>query len=344
VAAHFRFQAEGCRALGSALYATLLERAADDLESSGVVAGVLAGHLDHRRRDAVALRMMAGVHAVVLERRAPALARYYPSVGGTASPDEPGLWDEFRAVLADNVDAVREWLGHPPQTNEVGRAAALAGGLFHVAGEAALPIRLVEIGASAGLNLRADRFRIEGRVAARGPESSALVMKDAWLGVAPPDVEVDVVYRVGIDVAPIDPVTESGRLRLTAFVWPDQLDRLERLRGALDVARAFPADLRREDAIRAVRELTLRDGTWTVLWHSVFRQYLDDASYAELTAAIDALAQAATPSARFAHLMLEPEPTSTADTFPVVLTTWPGGERRVLGTAPAHGLPVTWLV
>jgi hypothetical protein len=342
VAGHFRWQAEGCRALGSVLYATLLEKAADDLLGGGPVADVLAGQLDHRRRDAVSLRLLAGVHALVLAGRAPALARYYPSAGGTAGPDDPGLWDAFRAVLAEQADAVRDWLGHPPQTNEVGRAAALAGGLCHVAAEAPLPIRLVEIGASAGLNLRADRFRIDGRVASRGPASSALVLTDAWLGSPPPDVDVDVVYRAGIDLAPIDPVVAAGGLRLQAFVWPDQRDRLERLRGALEVARAFPADLRRADAVDAVRELTVVEGTWTVLWHSVFRQYLDDTAYADLERAIGELGATATPAARFAHLMLEPEPSSTADAFPVVLTTWPGGQRRVLGTAPAHGLPVTW--
>ena len=52
-------------------------------------------------------------------------------------------------MLAAQRDAVRAWLNRPPQTNEVGRAAALLGGLRHVTAEAALPVRLVEIGASA---------------------------------------------------------------------------------------------------------------------------------------------------------------------------------------------------
>jgi hypothetical protein len=80
-----------------------------------------------------------------------------------------------------------------------------------------------------------------------------------------------------------------------------------------------------------------------VLWHSVFRQYLDSDRYGELDAAITALGKHATPTMRFAHLTLEPEPTSTPNDFPVVLTTWPGARRRRLATAPAHGLPVTWL-
>jgi hypothetical protein len=216
------------------------------------------------------------------------------------------------------------------------------GALHHVAAEAPLPMRLVEIGASAGLNLRPDLVRIEGAVANRGPASSPLVLSDAWLGVAPPATPFHVVHRVGIDVAPIDPTTEEGRLRLTAFVWPDQHERLVRLRAALELAAAAPAELRAEDAVDATRSLELVEGTWTVLWHSVFRQYLTNERYAELMEAIAGLGAAATPSARFAHVMLEPEPISEPSAFPAVVTTWPGGERRELGTAAAHGIPVTW--
>jgi hypothetical protein len=283
---------------------------------------------------------MAGVHSVVLSGGAPELAAFYPSVGGDADQDE-AIWPAFCAVLLAHDGTIRRWLDHAPQTNEVGRAAALAGGLRYVAAEAQLPIRLVEIGASAGLNLRADRFRIEGS-GGNGPVDSPLVMAGAWQGDAPPDVEVDVVSRLGVDLAPIDPTTDEGRLRLMAFVWADQADRFERLRGALDVARRVPADLRSGDAVAAVRALTLSDGTWTVLWHSVFRQYLDNDALAALGDAVVAVGDAASAEARLAHLTLEPETTSTPGAFPVVLTTWPGGHRRTLGTAPAHGIPVTW--
>jgi hypothetical protein len=341
-AEHFRWQGAGCRELGSELYARLLDRCADDLEAGGLVAHVLAGFLDRPRRDAIALRILAGVHAVVLDGRATDLAEFYPSAGGRPPDDDATLWERFGAALAEHDDEVRTWLDSAPQTNEVGRAAALAGGLHFIASEASLPVRLIEIGASAGLNLRADQFRIDGGVAEHGPLSSPLVLHDAWLGTAPPSVDVNVVARIGVDIAPVDPATKDGQIRLTAYVWPDQLDRLERLRAALAVADAVPADLRAGDAVAAVQRLRLVDGTWTVLWHSVFRQYLTHERYRDLEAAIAALGDAATPSARFAHLMLEPERSSTTEAFPVALTTWPGSHRRMLGTAPAHGLPVTW--
>jgi hypothetical protein len=91
----------------------------------------------------------------------------------------------LRRTLAEQRDAVREWLGRPPQTSEVGRGAALPGGLRHICAEAALPVRLVEIGASAGLNLRADRFHIAGNAGLHGDPSSAVALRGAWQGQRP---------------------------------------------------------------------------------------------------------------------------------------------------------------
>jgi hypothetical protein len=291
----------------------------------------------------MALRLLAGVHALVLSGAVPELAEFYPSAGGRRGADDPGRWPAFRAVLVEHGAAVRGWLDSPPQTNEVGRAAALLGGLCRCADIAPLPIRLVEIGASGGLNLRADRFRVTGPAGTYGPVDSPVVLADAWLGAPVPDVTVDVLERVGADIAPIDPTTPDGRLRLTAYVWPDMAERLARLRGALDLAAEAPAQLHIESAVQTVRGLTLVAGCWTVLWHSVFRQYLSKDERRELRKAVDAVGAAATDDARFGYLMLEPVRDSPPDAFPVTLTTWPGGEAAVIGTAPAHGMPVTWL-
>ena len=69
VARRLRRQAQACRALGSPLYAELLERSTADAPGS-----------------ALALRLMGAVHLLVLEGRAPSLARHYPSVGGGGRP------------------------------------------------------------------------------------------------------------------------------------------------------------------------------------------------------------------------------------------------------------------
>jgi hypothetical protein len=335
------WQADACGELGSPLYADLLRHAGADLLAGGPTEDVLAGHFEDKLSSVLALRLLGGAHALALSGQAPDLAAWYPSAGGTtdSEPGSPRAWAALRETLASRTAELRSWLEHPPQTNEVGRAAALLGGLRQITSEAALPVRLAEVGASAGLNLRADHFYVPGPAGHYGDAGSPVVLTDGWQGDAPPQGRIEVVERTGGDLAPIDPLTAEGRLTLTAYVWPDQADRLSRLRGAFEIAGQVPADLRTESASDTLSRLSLADGTWTVLWHSIFRQYLSEEQRAELADGVGALGAAATATARFAHVYLEQ---SRAGGCPVALTTWPGGHRRILGSAPAHGLPVRW--
>ncbi|MDO9495299.1 MAG: DUF2332 domain-containing protein, partial [Nocardioides sp.] len=227
-----RRQAPACADLGSPMYAVLCERLADDLAAGGPTSVVLAGHEDDPGPSALALRLLGSVHRLVLERRAGALAAYYPSVGGTWEP-EAG-WLALRALLAEEPDAVREWLDRPPQTNEVGRATALMAGLLALPW--AHPVRLFEIGSSGGLNLLADHFRYVASGGSVGPAESPVVLDPAWTGAPLLGEPPPIVERLGSDVMPVDVRTTGGRLTLTAYVWPDQTHRLERLRGAFALA------------------------------------------------------------------------------------------------------------
>jgi hypothetical protein len=215
-----RTQAAACAELGSPMYAELLRRSADDVEAGGPVARVLAGHEHDPGPSALGLRLLGSVHRLVLERRAGALAAYYPSVGGTWKAE--GGWRAFTALLAEQPDAVREWLDRAPQTNEVGRAPVLYGGLLHLARD--LPLRLLEIGASAGLNLRVDRFAYLDEDGRRfGAATDDLVLTEAWRGRRlEPWPGMRIVERLGSDLAPVDPASNDGRMLLTAYVWPDQ--------------------------------------------------------------------------------------------------------------------------
>ena len=342
-------QAQACAAMGSPMYADLLSRAVSALEGddeAGVVLRrVLAGHEDAPGPSALGLRLLGSVHRMVLERRAGALAAYYPSVGGTWEPD--GGWRALVDLLGERPEEVRSWLDRPPQTNEVGRASALYGGLLQLRGRAGdLPVRLVEIGSSAGLNLRADRYAYLDDAGRRfGPDDAALVIAGAWRGrPLEPWPGLRVVERVGSDVMPVDVGSTEGRLALTAYVWPDQTARLERLRAAFRVADAVPAEVRRAAAGDVVDALTTRRGTVTVLWHSVMWQYLSTEEKARVTDRLAALGAATTPDAPLAHLRAEPSrrvPGADHE-FLVRLTTWPGGTEEILGATVGHGVPTTW--
>lgn len=338
-----RAQGEACAALGSPMYAELCARVADDVEAGGPAAEVLAG-IDLPGPDAVALRLLGSVHRLVLERRAGALAAWYPSVGGRWEPE--GGWAAFRAVLVDRGAEVREGLGNPPQTNEIARGAALVGALARLPDPCRLPVRLHEIGASAGLLLRADRVRYVGDDGSSlGPADAAVTVPGAWAdGSALRPWDVQVVDRRGCDQRPVDATTAEGRTLLASYCWPDQQDRWERLRGALDLARAVPASVERRDAADFVDELDLREGAVTVLWHSVVWQYLPAGTRARLDARIGALSASATAAAPFVHVSLEPRRRDGGWPFVVRMrASWgEGSVESDLGVAAAHGVPVEW--
>jgi hypothetical protein len=329
-------QAAACSALGSPFYGSLLESGALDLEAEGPVWRVLEGFEGESGLAAVALRLMGAVHRLVLSGQAPVLARHYPSAGGDG--DAFAAWPAFLEVLDDRRDEIRRLVGRGCQTNEVGRSAALLGGFLEVAHRTRLPLRVLEVGASAGLNLRWDRYRYEAPGGAWGDPRSP-VRFEGFFDVAPQlERDATVVERRGCDLAPIDASSDEGALALRSFVWADQLARIELLDSALLLARTVPAEIERADAVSFLeRELVRpRPGVATVVFHSVFLQYLDDAGRRRLGDVIDTAAMAAPAGAPVYRLSMEPDPQE------------PGFEVRLgnelLATCRAHGTGVRWCV
>jgi hypothetical protein len=342
----FRAQAEQCALHGSPLTAELLFGAADDYETGGPVHDLLLPLAEEPSGSVPSLRFAGALHRLVLEGRAPALAAHYPSVGGTAGPD--GAWAAARAVIESRPDGLATDVQRPVQTNEVGRAAALFGGLLHAAATWGLSLRLLEVGASAGLNLRPERFAYElGDGVVLGDRDSTVRLREPWRGRYPPYDDVDLVLstRAGCDPAPLDPADEADRLTLLSYVWPDQLERIERLRGALQIAAEPPIAVERLPASAFLRRelATPARGTATVVWHSVVRQYLASDERTEIDALLAAAGERATPEAPLVRLSLEPEKKAQSTfRFLVEMTTWPGGESRLLAECLGHGPPVTW--
>ena len=334
------WQAHWCGELGSPLYARLLTVAAEDALAGGVVAQVLAGHEDDPPGSALALRFLGSLHRVVLEGRAPTLAAYYPSAGGDAGL--PGAEEAFIAAVAEHADELRARVDDPVQTPEVGRSAALVGGFLAVVGATGLPLRCLELGASAGLNLRWDRFRYEARGASWGPEGSPVRLCDFNGEAVPPfDVAAEVVERAGCDRAPVDATTEDGRLTLTSYVWPDQVTRLRLLRAAFAVAEEVPVALERAGADEWLerRLAQPRRRVATVVFHSIVMQYLEERSRLRVEELIRSAGEAATGDAPLAWLRMEPG----GDQAEVRLTLWPPGRERRIATSSYHGGAVRWL-
>ena len=327
-----RFARHGASIEASPLYRDLMVRCANDIGSGGPVWSLMRDHAGPAG-SVPPLRLLGAVHRLVLSGRAPSLARYYPSVGGTY--DAEPAWAAFLAVCEEHAATIDAELDWTVQTNEVSRASVLLGGFCVVAREYAMPLRPLEVGASAGLLLRFDSYRyVLPSGATWGPAESPVTFDGYRTDV--PLAPVTVESRRGCDRSPIDPATEQGRLLLTSYVWPDQLDRLARLRAALDVAASVPAAVDAPDAVEwtAARLAEDAGGAVPVVFHSVVMQYLPEDARAAFR---DVVASAgAEPRA---WLRFEPE---DAD-FVLRLTTWPGGEERVLAKAHPHGYDVEWL-
>lgn len=337
-----QLQGQICTGLGSPMYRDVLDRVGADVQAGGVFAAILSGHENDAGRLAVPLRLLGGLHRLALDGRASGLRRWYPSTGGQW--DAEAAWPDIALAAADHADQLHAALDQPPQTNEVGRAAALIGGLLILTRRFALPIRLFEIGCSAGLNLRADHYRYRYSDGQWGPADSPVTIDDAWRGQLPPAGALRIVERHGYDIAPLDATGRDGELTLLSYVWPDQPERLDRLRGAINISRRVPAALQRRNAVDAVAGLGVTAGTLTVLWHSIMWQYLSADDQAAVLAGIDALGARARTDAPFAHLMLEPQrrtPDAPVE-FTVRARCWPGGDDTLLAVCSPHGPPVTW--
>jgi hypothetical protein len=341
-----RRQARQCLAYGSELMDALLTGAADDLAAGGVVAELLSPHAADPAGSALPLRLAGALHRLVLDRRAAELALHYPSVGGTAPVR--AVWPAAERTCRQRLDELRALVARPVQTNEVGRSAVLVGVLGHVTGRTGLPVRLLEVGASAGLNLRCDSYAYElAESQVLGDPASPVRLERPWAeGPRPDGAPVRVAERAGCDPAPLDPTTHEGRLTLTSYVWADQRARLERLRGALEVASRVPAVVVRRGASDWLAEVLAAPagGVVTVVWHSVVRQYLAPAERAAVDRLLVAAGRRSSADAPLVHAQMEPERTGGDDVvFRVHGRRWPGPGTAVhLADCHGHGPPVRW--
>ena len=296
--------------------------------------------------DGLSLRLIGGLHALVLMGRAPDLAEAYP--GGERAEDADVLWPAVEEALTQHEDFLLAFLESPPQTNEVARSGVLLGGFQTVAAETGLPLCILELGASAGLNLLWDHYRYGLGEAEWGPEDAPLRLEPEWSGPLPPLGALAVAARAGCDQRPVDPIDEQDRLRLRAYVWADQLERRLRLEAALDHWTKSGLKLDRADAADWAEAQLSRSspGVAMVLFHSIFWHYLEPEAQDRIRSAIDEAAARATPDAPFAWLRMEVHESRQfaglyLDLWPGIASV-PGGETRLLAEADFHGEWVRW--
>jgi hypothetical protein len=331
----FAFQAAICRHLGGDLSAQLLDACANDAGAAAIVSDWPGDLL----RDFVPLRLLGGVHQLVLGGQLPGLATHYPTAGGR--PNWPAAGREFLLALRGYRPFLRDFLATAPQTNEIGRSAALTAGFHEVVLEFGQPLRLRELGASAGLNLLFDDHAYHFGNTSWGEGPGRPLLQPRWSGPAPRLAgRIVVESRAGCDLSPIDLSDPGARARLCAYVWADHPERLDRLRIAIERALPRLPRLERRGAGDWVGgELAVpATNVTTVMYHSSFWSYLADAERASIRSQIEAAGRAATRESPLAWLRLE----DVEHRVELWMRTWPGGSDRQLAETDPHGHWIDW--
>lgn len=182
-------------------------------------------------------------------------------------------YDIFRSFVLDRLDRVLEIVRtRRTQTNEIGRCATLLPAL----GSLPQPLALIEVGASAGLNLLLDRYAYDYGGGRRLGTSDVVIPCALRNDVPVPSQIPEVVWRRGIDLEPVDVNDPEAVAWLESCVFADHVDRRERLRAAIELARVDPPVVERGDLIDEIARVVAeapKDATIAV-FHSAVLNYL----------------------------------------------------------------------
>lgn len=315
----FRLQEEFATGY-SPLYARLFRTLAGWLESPGagddpLVKWLLEAGYGRATLD-VTLLLPAGLHRDILAwsagREIPSikrLAQYFPTAGGHKPPESPGFESALRGAITTRQATLSEVIRTGVvQTNETGRGLCWLLPLLATRWKA---LHLVDLGASAGLNLVADyrAYRLAGEEPdealidiGRGRPLQFLVRcrgEIAFLQALGSSEPPAMVSRKGCDLAPFRLESPADELTLMSFVWGDQVDRLRRLREGIAALREvereesgldlYAVDLP-EDLDAFLRDrISFDDQRPVVLYNTYMTTYLGDKG-ASLRGRIDAWA------------------------------------------------------
>ena len=289
--------------------------------------------------DSVPLRLCGSLHALALTGRRPALREVYSITQPSAV-----AWREISAAIEAEAEFLLGMLDSPPQTNEVARAAIVYPAFSLIAAQFGLPLELLEIGASAGLNLNADRFFYRIGEWSAGEPSSSVRLSPTSRGATPSGPEPMVVGRAGCDLRPFRLSDADERRRLLAYVWPDQSDRIDRTRAAIDIALQAPPAVERANAANWLwgRLASQAEHRVRVVYSTIAWQYLTGDDKARGEAAIFDAGGRASIDAPLAWVRFEAD--GDAPGAAITLDLWDGAthQRHDLGRADFHGRRIDW--
>lgn len=323
---------------GTPLYSRIAEGIAANPELAGLL---LIAPVAQR----LPVLLLASVHSLVLDEPDSELARYYPNIAGPAvEPGDP--FPAFERLCASRRDQLEDLLAtRQTQTNEVGRTALFLP-CFGLLADEAGSIAHVDVGSSAGLNLLIPHYDFVYEPGGELRTGASVTITCGTRGPVPIPTRRPVVSAaIGIDPAPIDVTDADQRLWLEACVWPDQVERFDRLTGAIELAREIGVNVVRGDAVNDVTAVIeqVAGAGHPVITTSWVMNYLSADARVAFIRNLDRLSTTTDFSMVYAESpALCPElPGSPAVTGPdqptaVVIVRWRDGRRIATHVADAH--------
>ena len=225
---------------GCPLYTALAEGVSDDAHVLEIASSA--------RRPPVPNLLFAAVHYLLLRGAAHTLSSFYASL--TPEPSSAGdAYPHFRDFCMEHESDLRDLMStRLVQTNEVARCSYLRPAFAFIAEETqGQPLSLVDIGASAGLNLLWDRYAYDykGHGLAGDRHSPVGIAVEVRGNNCPPipHDSPSVAFRTGVDLNPVDVTDSDSALWLRALVWPGHERRADQLQAAMSLASNNPPAL-----------------------------------------------------------------------------------------------------
>ena len=334
----FRAFAEKDCAGNSPLHERIAARIANDSELLKIAAGAREGQ-------PVAFLFFGAVHYLLLKETAHELSTFYPDLTSSPRTDDP--YPAFRSFCLEHGSEIHRLVASRlVQTNDPQRSCSLLPALEYIERQVGgRPLALVEIGASAGLNLLWDRYSYDYGDGRRYGEPSSLVgLSCKLLGPHPPPLPATppaVAFRIGIDLNPIDIEDADSILWLRALVSPEQRATAAILGKALSLARQDPPRIVRGDAVEVLTAVLRRvpAGAILCIFHSFALAQFTEEGRRRL------MDEIASWGAKREVFLVSIEYSWEVDRTEIVVTHFNGASslRAVLGYCDSHSTWLKWI-
>lgn len=333
-------EAGKARAFGKRFVAAILESLARTLAQAPALARRIETWPGDLASAGVIFRLNAGVHALARSGRFAMLRQIYNAADMGTEPDPVVLDQAMVEALVLGEAELQAWLQGPTQTNEVARLAGLAAVLAELSAVQAMPCRVLELGASAGLNLNLAHYAITLGCHQIGPSASAVRIAPRWHGPAPCAGPVTIADASGVDLCPLHVADPGDAERLHAYVWPGERARAERLRAAIALARRHPPQVEQGSAAAWLEHRLASPppaGERRVVFHAMALQYMAQEERDRIDRLIAASGAQAGPDRPLVRVAIEWN--AARSDVEVQVTGWNGGPRDGVATLAARCHP-----